>query len=52
MESRYIENMYLHVRLNEKQHDLQKILWRQKANGPIDDYCLTTVTFGVNYSPF
>lgn len=47
-----IEKMYLHVRLNENDQDLQRILLRTEPNGPIEDYVLTTVTFGMNCSPF
>lgn len=47
-----IEKMYLHVQLNEKDQQYQKIVWRENTDDPIEDYCLTTVTFGVNSSPF
>lgn len=47
-----IEKMYLHVRLDEKDQVFQKILWREDPEKPIETYCLTTVTFGVNISPF
>lgn len=44
--------MYLHVKLEKHDQAYQKILWRKNANEPIGDYCLTTITFGVNSSPF
>lgn len=47
-----IEKMYLHIQLNEKDQQYQKIVWRENTDDPIEDYCLTTVTFGVNSSPF
>lgn len=47
-----IEKMYLHVKLAENDQRFQKILWRKNENEPLREYCLTTVTFGVNSSPF
>lgn len=47
-----IEKMYLHIKLCENDHDMQRMLWRFDSNGPIGEYCLTTVTFGINSSPF
>lgn len=47
-----IEKMYLHVRLNENDQNLHRLLWRSEPNGSIEDYLLTTVTFGLNCSPF
>lgn len=47
-----IEKMYLHIQLCENDHDMQRMLWRFDSNGPIEEYCLTTVTFGINSSPF
>lgn len=44
--------MYLHIKLNESDQNLQRILWRENSNEQISEYCLTTVTFGVNSSPF
>lgn len=47
-----IEKMYLHVWLREEDRDLQRIIWRSDPTKPLIDYQLTTVTFGVNSSPF
>lgn len=47
-----IEKMYLHVNLNEKDRNYQRIIWRKNPTDPLQDYRLTTVTFGVNCSPF
>ncbi|XP_055308893.1 uncharacterized protein LOC129572817 [Sitodiplosis mosellana] len=47
-----IEKMYLHVKLDEQDQPFHKILWRDSVEKPIEDYQLTTVTFGVNISPF
>lgn len=46
-----IEKMYLHVKLDEKDHKFQKIFWRENENDLLHEYCLTTVTFGINSSP-
>lgn len=46
-----IEKMYLHVKMDKNDQRFQKILWRENENEPLIDYCLTTVTFGVNCSP-
>lgn len=47
-----IEKMYLHVKLRENEQRFQMMIWRDDENKPLEDYCLTTVTFGVNSSPF
>lgn len=47
-----IENMYLHVELNENGWDFQRIIRRKNQTEPLRDYHLTTVTFGINCSPF
>ncbi|XP_055308400.1 uncharacterized protein LOC129572460, partial [Sitodiplosis mosellana] len=46
------EKMYLHVKLDEQDQPYHKILWRDSVEKSIEDYRLTTVTFGVNISPF
>lgn len=47
-----IEKMYLHVNLDEQDCDCQRIIWRKDSTEPLQDYELTTVTFGLNCSPF
>lgn len=47
-----IEKIYLHVRLNEKDQNMQRILLRTKPNGPIDEYVLMTAKFGISCPPF
>lgn len=47
-----IEKMYLQMKLDEAQHHLQVILWRDEKTGKIYEYKLTTVTFGLANSPY
>lgn len=47
-----IEKMYLHVNLNGKHRDYQRIIWRKRPSDVLKTYHLTTVTFGVSSSPF
>ncbi|XP_031639984.1 uncharacterized protein LOC116351968 [Contarinia nasturtii] len=44
--------MYLQVRLREEDQVFQKLVWRDDPRKPLEDYCLTTVIFGLNSSPF
>lgn len=46
-----IAKMYLHIKLNENDQRFQKIFWRENESEPLREYCLTTVTFGINSSP-
>lgn len=46
-----IEKMYSNIKLDKHHHRFQKIFWRENENEPVKEYCLTTVTFGVNSSP-
>lgn len=47
-----IEKMYLHVNLDEKDLDFQRIIYRKNPTDPLEEYHLTTVTFGINCSPY
>ncbi|XP_046671229.1 uncharacterized protein LOC124361230 [Homalodisca vitripennis] len=47
-----IEKMYRQVYINEKQLDLQRILWRQGRDQPLKVYRLKTVTYGTAAAPF
>ncbi|XP_046666600.1 uncharacterized protein LOC124358342 [Homalodisca vitripennis] len=44
--------MYRQVYINEKQLDLQRILWRQGRDQPLKVYRLKTVTYGTAAAPF
>ena len=44
--------MYRAVELEEADRDLHRFLWRATKDGPIKDYRMTRVTFGVASSPF
>lgn len=46
-----IEKMYKQIRLDENQQHLQIILWRDDTGG-IQEYQMTTVTFGIANSPY
>ncbi|XP_055847948.1 uncharacterized protein LOC129913326 [Episyrphus balteatus] len=46
-----IKKMYLQVRINPKQWDLQRIFWRPDENTAIKEYWLTVVTFGLSSAP-
>lgn len=46
-----IEQMYKQIKLDEKQQHLQVILWRDET-GKIQEYKMTTVTFGLANSPY
>lgn len=46
-----IRKMYLQVRVNPNQWDLQRIFWRSSTTDPIREYWLTTVTFGMASAP-
>ena len=47
-----IEKMFLHISLNKKDRDYQRVLWRFKPTDKITHYRMTTVTFGEVCSPF
>lgn len=41
-----VAKMYRMVWIDEKDRDMQRILWRESPNEPIKEYCLNTVTYG------
>ncbi|XP_050523790.1 uncharacterized protein LOC126895682 [Daktulosphaira vitifoliae] len=41
-----IEKMYRHIIVGESHRDYQRIVWRDKPNGPLKIYRLRTVTYG------
>ncbi|XP_075158007.1 uncharacterized protein LOC142231277 [Haematobia irritans] len=47
-----IEKMYRQIKVNSRDTPFQRILFRSDPSGPIHDYELKTVTFGVNAAPF
>lgn len=46
-----IRKMFLQVRVNPKQWDLQRIFWRPTPTSDIKEYWLTSVTFGMASAP-
>ncbi|KAL0803354.1 hypothetical protein ABMA28_017417 [Loxostege sticticalis] len=47
-----IEKMYRQILVNELDQHLQKIIWRESPEQPLESYQLTTVTYGTKAAPF
>ncbi|XP_059223375.1 uncharacterized protein LOC131997094 [Stomoxys calcitrans] len=47
-----ITKMYRQILVNPEHRAFQRIIFRQDPNGKVQDYELSTVTFGVNCAPF
>ena len=47
-----IKSMFLQVRLNQEQWNLQRIFWREHSHQPLKEYWLVVVTFGLASSPY
>jgi hypothetical protein len=47
-----IAKMYRQIVVRPQDRDLQRILWRYSSEGPIQEYRLTTVTYGTSSAPF
>ena len=47
-----ISKMYRAVHLEPKDRDLHRFLWCEQPTGPLIDYRMTRVTFGVSSSPY
>jgi hypothetical protein len=47
-----ITKMYRQVVVHPEDRDLQRILWRYSSEEPIQEYRLTTVTYGTSSAPF
>lgn len=47
-----IRKMYMQVKIQEDQHDLQRIFWRPTKHEPVQEFCLTRVTFGMASATF
>lgn len=46
-----IKKMYRQVKIDPQQLDYQRILWRDDHNKPIEEYQLTTQTYGLRSAP-
>jgi hypothetical protein len=47
-----IAKMYRQIVVHPEDRDLQRILWRYSSEEPIQEYRLTTVTYGTSSAPF
>jgi hypothetical protein len=47
-----ITKMYRQIIVHPRDRDLQRILWRNSHDSPIQEYQLTTVTYGTSSAPF
>lgn len=47
-----IRQMYRNIAINEKHFNFQRIFWRFQAEEELQEFCLTTVTYGVSSAPF
>jgi len=47
-----VEKMFRQILINKEDQDLQRIVWRETKNEPIQHYRLKTVTYGTASAPF
>ena len=47
-----IAKMYRQINVHPQDRDLQRILWRYSSEEPIQEYKLTTVTYGTSSAPY
>jgi len=47
-----IANMYQQITVHPQDRDLQRILWRYSSDEPVQEYNLTTVTYGTSSVPY
>lgn len=47
-----IEKMFRQILVQEQDQHYQKIVWRESTRAPIQEYQLTTVTYGTKAAPF
>lgn len=47
-----IRQMYRQIKVNTSDQCFQRILWRENASEPLQCFQLTTVTYGMNCSPY
>jgi hypothetical protein len=50
--SQLTAKMYRQIVVHPQDRDLQRILWRYSPDEPIQEYRLTTVTYGTSSAPF
>jgi len=48
----YIAKMYRQINVHPQDRDLQRIIWRYSSEEPIQEYKLTTVTYGTSSAPY
>jgi hypothetical protein len=47
-----IAKMYRQITIHPQDKDVQRILWRRSPDDPIQEYKLTTLTYGTSSEPF
>ena len=47
-----IAKMYRQIKVHPQDRDLQRILWRYSTEEPLQEYNLTTVTYGTSSAPY
>lgn len=47
-----VQKMYLQVKVDQRDIDMQRILWRNDPIKPIQDFALNRLTFGTSCAPF
>lgn len=47
-----VQKMYLQVKVDERDIEYQRIVYRNDASEPIQDFCLNRLTFGTSSAPF
>ncbi|XP_046142834.1 uncharacterized protein LOC123988088 [Osmia bicornis bicornis] len=47
-----VEKMYRQIRVHDDDQSLQRILWRRDSFGSIEEYALSTVTYGLACAPY
>lgn len=47
-----VEKMYRQIKMHKKDWDFQRFVWRENEQDDMQDYCLTTDTFGAASAPF
>ena len=48
----HIRQMYRNIKLHPDDYDMQRIFWRFSPEEELQEYCLTTVTYGMKSAPF
>ncbi|XP_076301671.1 uncharacterized protein LOC143219688 [Lasioglossum baleicum] len=47
-----VEKMYRQIRVHEDDQTFQRIVWRSEPSHPVQEFALTTVTYGLACAPF